>query len=70
MAIPGVLRSCRRSYAGVFLRLQDRNLQLAAICLSSHRLMFERGSQMRRTERNAVYKDDKVYDLCVYGKLK
>jgi hypothetical protein len=50
MAIPGVLRSCRRSYAGVFLRLQDRNLQLAAIYLSSHRLMFERGSQMRRTE--------------------
>ena len=38
--------------------------------IASRRVLEKNGFVQEGLQRNAVYKDGKVYDLCVYGKLK
>ena len=38
--------------------------------IASRRVLEKNDFVQEGLQRNAVYKDDKVYDLCVYGKLK
>ena len=38
--------------------------------IASQRVLEKNGFVREGLQRNAVYKDGKVYDLCVYGKLK
>lgn len=38
--------------------------------LASRRVLEKNGFLQEGMQKNAVYKDGKVYDLCLYGKLK
>ena len=38
--------------------------------IASRKVLEKNDFVQEGLQRNAVYKDDKVYDLCVYGKLK
>ena len=38
--------------------------------IASRKVLEKNDFVQEGLQRNAVFKDDKVYDLCVYGKLK
>ena len=46
------------------------NSRVYAPNIASRRVLEKNDFVQEGLQRNAVYKDDKVYDLCVYGKLK
>ena len=38
--------------------------------IASRRVLEKNGFSLEGLQRNAVYKDGKIYDLCLFGKLK